>query len=78
MRDVAVARAHSHPRFHRAKGLTKEALGWLTADRRLEAAGEAEAWLADRPTPELTARMEHLVHERYGEVDLRDGAHPIE
>jgi uncharacterized protein YjbJ (UPF0337 family) len=54
--------------FHRMKGRLKRSLGWLTADRRVEAAGEAEARMERLPDESEIQRAEHLVKHRYGET----------
>jgi uncharacterized protein YjbJ (UPF0337 family) len=59
---------NAHPTFHRVKGRFKRSLGWLTADRRVEAAGEAETLTAHRPDKNEIKRAEHLVKHRYGET----------
>jgi hypothetical protein len=60
-------RGRDHGTWHRLKGRVKRLLGWLTADRRVEAAGRAEAG-AGRPVrePEIT-EAEHQLKARYGE-----------
>jgi uncharacterized protein YjbJ (UPF0337 family) len=55
-------------RFHEAKGAVKRALGWLTADRRVEAEGSAEERLAAEPTEKQADREEHRVKRDYGET----------
>jgi uncharacterized protein YjbJ (UPF0337 family) len=55
-------------RFHELKGSVKRALGWLTADRRVEAEGQAEERLAAPPTDEQADREEHRVKRDYGET----------
>ena len=55
-------------RFHHLKGLLKRRMGWLTADRRVEAEGEAEAQLDDDPGEAAVGRKEHEVKRRYGET----------
>jgi len=67
--DRAARHAHpAHPAFHRLKGRVKQVLGWLTADRRAEASGEAEARWRRVPDPGTTDRVEHQVKRRYGET----------
>lgn len=61
-------RGAEHPRFHVAKGKVMRRLGWLTADRHVEAVGEAEAQLRRRPDPSTIERVEHEVNRRYGET----------
>jgi uncharacterized protein YjbJ (UPF0337 family) len=63
--------AHDQPttsRFHELKGAVKRALGWLTADRRVEAEGAAEEKLAAPPTEAQADREEHRVKRDYGET----------
>jgi hypothetical protein len=55
-------------RFHRVKGLLKRRMGWLTADRRVEAEGAAEEQLERPPGEEAVARKEHEVKRDYGET----------
>jgi hypothetical protein len=62
--------------FHRVKGRVMRLLGWATADRRVEAEGEAEARAGRPPTPREADRAEHEVKASYGEstepaVDVR-------
>jgi hypothetical protein len=65
---------HRHARYHRVMGSSRQALGWLTADRHVEAAGEAEHQLLERPPPDVIAEVEHLVHVRYHEAMPRPDA----
>ena len=58
-------------RFHHAKGRLLRALGWLTADRHVEAEGVAELAVDRRPDEREVERAEHQVHVRYGESDTR-------
>ncbi len=55
-------------RFHEIKGRLKRRMGWLTADRRVEAEGEAEAEVGDDPGEAAVARKEHEVKRGYGET----------
>lgn len=57
-----------HPTFHRVKGRVKHALGWLTADRHVEAAGEAELRTDRQPDPQEVKEAEQVVKSRYGET----------
>ena len=59
---------HRHARYHRVMGTSRQALGWLTADRRYEAVGEAEHAMLEKPPPEIVDRVEHLVLIRYHEA----------
>ncbi|WP_426571018.1 hypothetical protein [Aquihabitans sp. McL0605] len=59
---------HRHPNFHRMVGSSRQALGWLTADRHVEAAGAAEHFLLERPSPDVVAQMEHDILLRYDEA----------
>jgi uncharacterized protein YjbJ (UPF0337 family) len=58
----------STERFHRIKGRLKRRMGWLTADRRVEAEGEAEAQVHDDPGEAAVADKEQEVKRRYGET----------
>jgi uncharacterized protein YjbJ (UPF0337 family) len=51
-----------------AKGKAKEALGWLTADREVEAEGRAEQDATNEPTDEQVAEKTGDVREQYGET----------
>jgi uncharacterized protein YjbJ (UPF0337 family) len=51
-----------------AKGKAKEALGWLTADRKVEAEGRAEQQTEGEPTEERVAEKADDVREQYGET----------
>ena len=55
-------------RFHELKGAVKRTLGWLTADRRVEAEGAAEEKMAEPPTEAEADREEHRVKRAYGET----------
>lgn len=57
-----------HPDLHHRKGLVKRFLGWLTADRRVEAEGRAEAQLRRPPRPAAVERSEEQVKRDYGET----------
>jgi hypothetical protein len=67
---------------HARKGQLKRTLGWLTADRIVEARGEAETTVADHhPSAATVARTVHLVKIRYDEaveVPPARTFHPIE
>ena len=60
------------------KGRAKEALGWLTADREVEAEGRAEQ-AAGEPSEELRSEHKDEVRVRYGETadgsDAPDSIH---
>lgn len=60
-----------HPtsnRLHGLKGTVKRALGWLTADRKMEAEGAAEERLEETPSEsEVRSEKRHLKDE-YGET----------
>lgn len=62
-----------------AKGKAKEKLGWLTADRTVEAEGRAEQETDGEPSEERVARKTKEVREQYGETpdgsDAPDAAH---
>ncbi|MEO7556079.1 MAG: CsbD family protein [Acidimicrobiales bacterium] len=51
-----------------AKGKAKEALGWLTADRELEAEGQAEQEADDEPTEDDVREETAEVRKEYGET----------
>jgi hypothetical protein len=55
-------------RFHRVKGLLKRRMGWLTADRRVEAEGAAEEELERDPGERAVSRKEHEVKRDYLET----------
>jgi hypothetical protein len=46
----------------------KRFLGWLTADRRVEAEGRAEAQLRRPPQPGAVERAQEQVKRDYGET----------
>jgi len=49
-------------------------LGWMTADRRVEAKGEAEARTGDKPSERTVEAVEHEVKQGYDEtLDDRPG-----
>jgi uncharacterized protein YjbJ (UPF0337 family) len=52
----------------KAKGKAKEALGWLTADREVEAEGRAEQATSGRPTAETVDESTTQVRRKYGET----------
>jgi len=54
-------------RVHHAKGRFERILGWLTADRNVEARGAAEERLRHDPSPEETKEVKRGVKRRYGE-----------
>jgi hypothetical protein len=65
--------------LHGWKGRVKRFLGWMTADRRVEAEGEAEARTRDRPSERTVREVEHEVKRGYDEtLDDREppGSHP--
>ena len=51
-----------------SKGKTKEALGWLTADRELEAEGKAEQEAQDQPSEDHVSEKADEVRTKYGET----------
>lgn len=59
----------SHRRLYRLVGRVKRGLGWLTADRHVEAVGEAEMEDQHPPPPSDVGRVEREVKRRYGEAD---------
>lgn len=62
-----------------AKGKAKEKLGWLTADRDLEAKGLAEQEAGGEPSEHEVAERTDEVRTKYGETpdgsDAPDPAH---
>jgi uncharacterized protein YjbJ (UPF0337 family) len=62
-----------------AKGKAKEALGWLTADRKVEAEGRAEQEAETEPSDERVDDATDEVREQYGETpdgsDAPDARH---
>lgn len=54
--------------FHHVKGRILRFLGWMTADRRVEATGEAEDRVGDKPSETTVEAVEHEVKERYDEA----------
>jgi uncharacterized protein YjbJ (UPF0337 family) len=54
-----------------AKGKVKEALGWLTADRKVEAQGRAEQDDNSEPTDEHIDEKTEEVRTQYGETPDR-------
>jgi hypothetical protein len=55
-----------------AKGKAKEALGWLTADRQVEAEGRAEQEAPGKPSPDNVDESITDVRQKYGET--QDGS----
>ena len=53
--------------FHELKGRIKRFLGWMTADRRVEAEGEAEVRTSGNPSETTVKAVEHEVKQGYGE-----------
>lgn len=51
-----------------AKGKAKEAVGWLTADREVEAEGRAEQATSGDPSEEELEATTEEVREQYGET----------
>jgi uncharacterized protein YjbJ (UPF0337 family) len=51
-----------------AKGKAKEALGWLTADRDVEAEGRAEQETTTGPSDKDVDESKDEVREQYGET----------
>ncbi len=49
------------------KGRVKRFLGWMTADRRVEAEGEAEVRAGGDPTDQQVDEVEHEVKQGYDE-----------
>jgi uncharacterized protein YjbJ (UPF0337 family) len=56
----------------KAKGKAKEALGWLTADREVEAEGRAEQEASGEPSADQVEDSTSRVRREYGET--RDGS----
>ena len=54
--------------FHVVKGRIKRFLGWITADRRVEAEGEAEARTSANPSETTVEVVEHEIKQGYGET----------
>ena len=54
--------------LHRVKGRIMRFLGWLTADRRVEAKGEAEARVGERSSSSTVDAVEHEVKRGYDET----------
>ncbi|NLD75367.1 MAG: hypothetical protein GX643_01735 [Acidimicrobiales bacterium] len=54
--------------FHAIKGSIKRKLGWLTADRDVEAEGAAEEDLEAPPTEHEVQEAKHEIKADYGEV----------
>ena len=54
--------------LHNVKGRLKRFLGWMTADRRVEAEGEAEARTGDRPSASTVDAVEREVKQDYDEA----------
>jgi uncharacterized protein YjbJ (UPF0337 family) len=50
------------------KGKAKEAVGWLTADRDVEAEGRAEQEVSGKPSDEDKSAATGEVKESYGET----------
>lgn len=59
---------HDMKAFHAMKGRIKRFLGWMTADRRVEAEGEAEARTGHKPSEATVEAVEHQVKRGYGET----------
>ena len=51
-----------------AKGKVKEELGWLTADRKVEAEGRAEQDEDGKPTEQAVDEKTEEVRRQYGET----------
>ena len=51
-------------------------LGWLTADRRVEAKGEAEAHVGERPSSSMVDAVEHEVKRGYDEASASTARTP--
>lgn len=54
--------------FHELKGRIKRFLGWMAADRRVEAEGEAEVRTGGNPSETTIKAVEHEVKQGYGET----------
>lgn len=54
--------------FHKVKGRIKRFLGWMTADRRVEAEGEAETRTRGKPSEATIKDVEHEVKQGYDET----------
>ncbi|MGI8661843.1 MAG: CsbD family protein [Acidimicrobiales bacterium] len=50
------------------KGKAKQALGWLTGDRKVEAQGRAEQEQHGEPTEQHVADKTEAVRKQYGET----------
>jgi uncharacterized protein YjbJ (UPF0337 family) len=57
-----------HSRTTRIKGRVKEATGWATGDRRVEAEGLVEAETGHEPDQDELRRAEHAVRVAHGDV----------
>lgn len=55
-------------RFHALKGTVKRSLGWLTADRKVEAEGAAEERLESEPSEAEVKQEKQDIKEEYGET----------
>lgn len=55
-------------RFHSIKGAIKRALGWATADRKVEAEGQAEERIEAPPSDSTVDRETRQVRRDYGET----------
>lgn len=54
--------------FHSLKGAIKRKLGWLTADRDVEAEGAAEEALRAAPSDSDVEDAKHEIKTNYGEA----------
>lgn len=68
----------SSERMHERKGRIKRLLGWLTADRRVEAEGLAEERSAGHPSDRQVERTEHEIkqHEYKETLDAPETGDP--
>ena len=68
-------------RFHAVKGAVKRSLGWLTADREVEAEGAVEAEQEAEPSASEVKQAKREIKAGYGEtlsgpVELDEPAQP--
>ena len=62
-------RSDTSEKLTRAKGRVKEAVGWATGDRRVEAEGLVEAEHGHHPDDAELSEAEHDVRAAHGDID---------
>jgi len=62
-------RSQTSEKVTRTKGRVKEAVGWATGDRRVEAQGLVEAEQGHHPDDAELSEAEHDVRAAHGDID---------